>query len=73
MTVLPDQILDAWEVRWSAFDNRNGLVKDPEYEVRDCCDHATVGRATIACNNQQSMHATIMIATTACIDALPAA
>jgi hypothetical protein len=33
MTVLPDQVLDPWEERWSAFDNRNGLVKDPEHEV----------------------------------------
>lgn len=36
MCELPDMELDAWQKRWQAFDDRNGLCNDPAKEVGGC-------------------------------------
>ncbi|KXZ52260.1 hypothetical protein GPECTOR_10g891 [Gonium pectorale] len=35
MCALPDMVLDPWERRWRAYDNRNGLVQDPVRELEE--------------------------------------
>lgn len=35
MCALPDMVLDPWERRWRAYDNRNGLVQNPVRELEE--------------------------------------